>query len=111
MGRLTAYGNLLALRSDNGRVQMHGLKVFALVPIGNRKVQAADFRRKGESPGPAADHAGTQFLAVLHHEQTVVRQTPDDAVGPVDDQRRQVLELFQQIGVGVIGNPGILQAG
>jgi hypothetical protein len=82
---------------------MHGLKIFALVPIGNREVQAANFRREGVSSGPAAHHAGTQFLAVLHHEQAVVRQTADHAVGTVDDQAAAgLLELFQQVGIGVI---------
>ena len=41
---------------------------------------------KAQHAGLAAHDAGPQLLAVLHHEQAVVGQAADDAVGAVDDQ-------------------------
>jgi hypothetical protein len=66
---------------------MHRLKIFAFIPIGNGGVQTTNLRRKRKDAWLTTDNAGSQFLAILYHKHTMVWQTADNAIGPVDDQR------------------------
>lgn len=63
--------------------------------------------------GPAADHAGTQFFAVLNHEHGLVRQAADDAVGAVDVNQTpaNLLQLAQELPTGMAGQFVILERG
>jgi hypothetical protein len=76
----------LAIRTDDGRIQMHGLKIFVFVSSGYGGIQATYFRRICVHTGLTADNAGPELLTILHHKQAVIRQAADHTVGSVNDQ-------------------------
>jgi hypothetical protein len=65
---------------------MHGLKIFAFITHRDGGIQTADFRRKRIHTGFTANHPRSKLFAILNHENTVVRQATDHAIGPVNDQ-------------------------
>jgi len=99
---LAAYGNLLAVRADDRRVQVHGLKIPALVPQGIA-ASRPQISEENAYTRLAPDHPGAQLLAVLDHEQAPVGQAADDAVRSVSDERPAGLfQIAQELRVGVL---------